>query len=815
MFNSDQYTMKYVSPVAKAAGQSLESMAAAAGVLGNAGIQADSAGTALRMMLIRLARPPKMARDALNELGISVSDSQGRMKDLSVIIGELSEATKDMGEADRLATISKISGVEASAAMLALMDAGQGTIEAFTKELENSGGTAEEIAKKQLDNLKGQLIILKSAIEGAAISIGNALLPALKKVTAGIQKAVDWFNGLNESTKRTIAQSAAITAVLALIAGPLMIVISLIPPFIAGLSALAGLFTATTAIIAAAVAAIAALGAAFVWLYKNVDWFRRGADYVFGKMKQSLIGLVRIFTVAFEGIKQFFGDLSAFMKAFLNGDWAEAQKLFVILVANAWVSIKKLGRTYLEEIKRVWGKEFKKVAEIAGDMKDAFITKLGEWKDAIVGWFKELPSVIEQQLVAWTIAITTWIAETKLEIAHKLAEWTNAIIGWFQGLPEQIVAALQGWGEAINAWMIEQNAENIRQFGAWKTAIEEWFASIPIVFAQKLAEWWTAISTWFAEIPVKMAQAFVGWTTAIITWYNETKTAIIEKFVEWNTAMFEWFNSRPGEILKWLATWWLAFAKWMSGIPKLISAKLEEWWTAFKTWFKSLPEKPEVKNAGRNMIDKVAKGTKEKQPEFMDKLGKLIVDVITGALMFAGIALVAAGREIVKRIIAGIKEIDLKETGANIVRGLISGMGSMLREVKSKAEEIAAAAAAATKSFLRIKSPSRVMMQLGVFTGQGFANGIGSMIDMVRRASSDMADAAVPELASSYSLPSVNGAGMAAGFSGDPAITSQTVNFERMFEGATFNVRSDADIKSVARELYTLQESAKRRKGVR
>ncbi|WP_332606874.1 phage tail tape measure protein [Bacillus spizizenii] len=279
------YTMKYVAPVAKASGQSLESMAAAAGILGNAGIQADQAGTSLRMMLIRLARPPKMAREALEDLGVSVSDAEGNMKPLSQVIGELSKATEGMADADRLAAISKISGTEASAAMLALMDAGQGTIEKFTKELENSGGTAEEIATKQLDNLKGQLIILKSALEGAAIAIGSALMPAIKAITSVLQFLVDKFNGLPGPVKATIAVVAALAAVFALMAGPMLILVSMIPGIIAGFTAISAVlspiiasFGAVAAVIAGVVAVVVAIGAALVIAYQKIDWFRNAVN---------------------------------------------------------------------------------------------------------------------------------------------------------------------------------------------------------------------------------------------------------------------------------------------------------------------------------------------------------------------------------------------------------------------------------------------------------------------------------------------------------------------------------------------------------
>ncbi|MBO0962025.1 phage tail tape measure protein [Neobacillus sp. MM2021_6] len=301
------YTMKYVGPVAKASGQSLEMMAASAGILGNAGIQADSAGTALRMMLIRLAKPPRMAKDALKQLGITISDSQGNMKDLSVIIGELSEATKDMGEADRLAAIAKISGTEASAAMLALMDAGQGTIEKFTKELENSGGTAEKIAAKQLENLKGQLIILSSAIESAAISFGNALLPALKKITSGIQSFMNWFNGLSEATKSFIAISAALSAVFMLIVGPMLIMVGFLPSIISGFSSIALMLGMTskallrvTAISFGWISAILLIVSALVIAYNECEWFRNAVN-------AALSWIVKATKAVGEAIKIAFG----------------------------------------------------------------------------------------------------------------------------------------------------------------------------------------------------------------------------------------------------------------------------------------------------------------------------------------------------------------------------------------------------------------------------------------------------------------------------------------------------------------------------
>lgn len=858
-------TMKYVAPVAKASGQSLESMAASAGILGNAGIQADQAGTSLRMMLIRLAKPPRMAKDALDQLGISVSDEQGNMKDLSVVIGEMAEATKDMTEADRLAAVAKISGVEASAAMLALMDAGQDTIESFTKELENSGGTAEKIAAKQLDNLKGQLIILKSALEGAAIAIGNALLPALKVITKWLQKAVDWFNGLSKTTKTLIVIGTALATVFALLLGPILILVGFLPAIAAGFAAISaampaviGAIAAVAAPIALVVGGIIALVAAFKWLYKNVEWFATSVDFVMRKTKESFASFIEVAKVGLEGIKRFFKDVGSFMRAFLNGDWTQAKELFVKIFTNAWESLKKLGGKFISEIKKLWGDEFNKLVEIISEFRKKALDKLAEWRKAfaewsaglwsatvdgfnswwtsvadwftqkstdmralldgwgetIVDWFKALPSKVGGKLNAWWTSISGWFTKKSTDMrslldgwgeaaiawikelpskameglgkfaetlkqwtmsqhqenVRQFTEWGNAILEWFTTMPERMSEKLSAWGEAILNWFNEVPAQTIESMMAWRESVLGWFEEVRVGMLEKLTGWGDSIMTWFSEIPGRISEAFTVWWATITGWFDTTKESITTKLGEWWAAISTWFSTRPAEIYAQLGVWWEKISLWFSEIPARITAKLGEWWTAIKTWFSSIPNKPEIKDSGKKMVDKLAEGNNEKKPEFMDKLGKIIVDVALGALAFAGVALIAAGREIVKRFIDGIKQIDLKQTGRDMVNGLIGGIGEMVSSVANKAKELAIAAKNSVESWLDISSPSRVFKKLGVHTGEGFVLGMDSMISDVEKASGRLADAAIvdaPDLSTSFSTPSAAGAGVMAGLSVD------------------------------------------------
>lgn len=176
-------TMKYVAPMASAAGFSLEETAAAAGLLGNAGIQGGQAGTMLRAVMSRLINPVGAAKDALDRLGVSAVDSSGQIKPLSQIVTELEDATEGMTDAQKTAIISQIAGQEAASGLLAIMSAGGDTLAEFTKELENAGGTAQRVADEQLNNLAGDVELLKSALEGAGITIYKQFDEPLRAAT--------------------------------------------------------------------------------------------------------------------------------------------------------------------------------------------------------------------------------------------------------------------------------------------------------------------------------------------------------------------------------------------------------------------------------------------------------------------------------------------------------------------------------------------------------------------------------------------------------------------------------------------------------
>jgi len=263
------YGFKYAAPVAASLGISLEEVSAAMVEMGNAGIKGEQSGTTLRSAMLRLIDPPKEAAAALDSLGISITDSGGKMRPMGDIIGQFETKLSGMTEAQKAQTLATIFGTEAVSGMMVLIEQGAVAFENYTSKLKNSGGAAAETAKIMQDNLKGSMDQLSSSLEGAAISIGSALAPAIRVVADGISEVISRFNQLPESMKTTAAVASAVAAGFALISGPILLLIGSLPTITAGFTTLTGALglsvgAATTAGAAAATSGISfgALGTA-------------------------------------------------------------------------------------------------------------------------------------------------------------------------------------------------------------------------------------------------------------------------------------------------------------------------------------------------------------------------------------------------------------------------------------------------------------------------------------------------------------------------------------------------------------------------
>ena len=189
-------TFKYVAPVAGALGYSVQDTAIAVGLMANSGIKASQAGTSLRAILSRLAKPTDQVQTAMNELGISLTDSNGNMKSMRQVMEDMrngfSSLTKDQ-QANYAATIG---GQEAMSGLLAIVNASEEDFNKLTTAIDNSSGTCQGMADTMLQNLSGQFTILKSQIEGINVNVFEQMEPGLMTIVDWAQQAATAVDGM-------------------------------------------------------------------------------------------------------------------------------------------------------------------------------------------------------------------------------------------------------------------------------------------------------------------------------------------------------------------------------------------------------------------------------------------------------------------------------------------------------------------------------------------------------------------------------------------------------------------------------------------
>lgn len=194
-------TFKYVAPVAGALGFSIQDTATAIGLMANAGIKGEQAGTSLRAMLTRIVKPTAEAEAAMSRIGLTVSNSDGSMRSLDEILRDLRTGFAGLSESERASTAASLAGQEAMSGMLALINASGEDYEKLSDSIYHAKGAAEEMAGVRMDNLKGDVTLLKSSAEGAGIAIYEELSEPLRE---GVQTGTEWLNSFTESVEENL-----------------------------------------------------------------------------------------------------------------------------------------------------------------------------------------------------------------------------------------------------------------------------------------------------------------------------------------------------------------------------------------------------------------------------------------------------------------------------------------------------------------------------------------------------------------------------------------------------------------------------------
>lgn len=478
-------SFKYVAPVAGSLGYSAEDTAIALGLMANAGIKGSQSGTSLRGALTRLIKPTDDAAALMEEYSLSLTNSDGSMKSLGEVMSMLRSNLGDLTEAEQAQVAATLFGQEAMSGMLSIINASDKDFQNLTDQIYGADGAAKQMADTMLDNLSGQLIILKSSLEGAAIAFGELLLPLIKKITSAIQGLVDWVNNLSDRQKAIIVTIAGVLAVVGPIfiiggkivklIGSVMGVIKVLKPAIAALNAV---MLANPIILI--ITLIAGLIAALVTLYKKNETFRNFVDETWAFIKNVVStvvnALVTFFTEtipnalqsAIDWVKNFAHNIAIFFTETIpekisqlfdwftripeNIGYALGYALGTIArwIVDAWNSISEgvpkiiesIGEFFSELPGKIWQALLKVI-----DTLVRWITQAIEWAKTeipkfiltVVNFYLSLPGKIWNALLSALDKVKQWGTQLLSWAKTKIPEVVSSIIGFFKQLPTKIV----------------------------------------------------------------------------------------------------------------------------------------------------------------------------------------------------------------------------------------------------------------------------------------------------------------------------------------------------------------------------------------
>lgn len=174
----------------------MEEGVAALAVFADQGIKGELAGTMLSTTLDGLAKRAIANKEEFEELGIRVFDSNGKMLNLSNVVGSLESALGSLSAEQQIAILTQLGFNKQSLDGIRALIGNSDALAGYEKELRKAGGTTKEVADKQLSSFAARLDLMKSAAVDASMSVGETLVNALFDTIAVGKEAVAIFTDL-------------------------------------------------------------------------------------------------------------------------------------------------------------------------------------------------------------------------------------------------------------------------------------------------------------------------------------------------------------------------------------------------------------------------------------------------------------------------------------------------------------------------------------------------------------------------------------------------------------------------------------------
>lgn len=761
-------TMKYAAPAAAAIGWSLEEVTAAAARLGDVGIDASMAGTALRAAMVRLANPTGKAKKLLEQFNIQITDSNGKVRPLHDILAQMKDRFSELSEAERAAAIQTIFGTEAMSAMMALMEDPK-ALKNFTEELKNAGGTAQEIAEMQMDNLHGALEELGGAFEEVQISIGTALIPLIRSLAVGLTNLVNWFNSLPDGVKNAIAYFLAFSSVLLVVGGGALLLIGFLPNIIQGFKSLGTVMKGVKL-------AASGVGKAFIWLFTNpvgltllaigaltagIIYLINNFDSVKAKLEELGISFNSIRSII-ELVQLKIGELLArFMNstAFqIIASLIETLKLKILDFGGAIKHVIETG-DFTPLLQRVQGLIPNILMILIGGIPRLIFVGMNLLQSVASGMGLSVPELLNRviqivvSMVEQFITMLPFFVETGVQL---LLSVVDGILSMLPTIVDVVVQLITTFLD-----IIVKNLPKIIEVGVkiLLSLVDGLIATLPVLLGAALTLIIELALALIRNLP-KIIETGVKILLALIEGIFRVLPSLLAAAL---TLIIRLAGTLIQNLPRIIAAGGKILLALIQGITKLIPRLLRLGWEIVKSLASTIIQKiPDMVKAGKDLVKGLWNGIKNAKQWILDKISGWVGDVTSWFKRKFGIA----SPSIIFR----------DEIGAMLMRGLEIGI-----EMTSK-------------------NPLEAMMNVA----ENIVNGANSIIDAFT--SLGNIEIQTPQLSTLSTLNIESGL---VGSDGGTVYNAPLVNVENM------HVRDENDIRGLSRELFNLQRSHDRAKGGR
>lgn len=451
-------TFQKVAPVAGTLGYSVEDMSLGIGLMANASVKAETAGTSLKTALANMAKPTKQMKAYMDKYGISLTNADGSMKTFREVIDNLRSGLGGLSKTEKTAAATAIFGKESFAGMLAIVNASDADFKKVSDAVNNAAGAAERMAAIKLDNLEGDVTLLKSATDGLQTAIGDALLPTFR---AGTQQLTKFVSNLTEFIN---ANPELVRTIVKVTAGLLAFKAAALTAKLGFLELKGGVLTIQK-VMALFKGKTALAGVEAVGFAEKVKGVAKSVTGYFGGIGSAAGGVGRAFGQMFSGTKiggafsKIGGAAGGVFSKLFSGVGGVATQAFTGVAGSITNILGKAGTAVtagpLGKIGSVIGKGFGKIGTLIAPLQ-----KLG---GAILGPFsgilgKVLPVVGVISLIVAAVQILRDNLDKVREVVERV--FGKAGLDVFNG----IVDAITNIGDTIRNIFTDGNLGGARQF---------------------------------------------------------------------------------------------------------------------------------------------------------------------------------------------------------------------------------------------------------------------------------------------------------------------------------------------------------------